>query len=416
MAEKPEGLSQMNFSIEETLEMGAGNQELLQGLMDPESVTGDGDGLEPIVKTVEDTTTQRVQTTDQTTTLKTTEETTTRQPNKDIEKFLYGDEEEEEEEEETPPAPPASQSDEGEEGEGGDQPSVQFSALAKDLFNLGIFTPEEGEEDVEIDTPEAFLERFELEKKKSANQILENFLGQFGEEYQRAFEAIYLKGVNPRDYFGTMEKVSNFAQLDMSVEANQEKVVRQALMEQEFDTEDIDAEVERLKSYGDLEDVSKRFHKVLIKKESKALEDKEREAQQKLQMKQQVRNEYIQNVTTILQEKLKSKSFDGLPINPSIANELQDFLLVEKYKTPAGETLTDFDRAILELKRPENHEKKVKIALLMRMLEKDPSLSALQKVATTKKVDKLFSEVARQSSGATKKSASTQSSPSKWFL
>ena len=43
-----------------------------------------------------------------------------------------------------------------------------------------------------------------------------------------------------------------------------------------------------------------------------------------------------------------------------MANELHDFLLVDKYKTPSGETLTDFDRTILDLKRPENHSKKVK--------------------------------------------------------
>ncbi|BCU97911.1 MAG: hypothetical protein CM15mV19_1680 [uncultured marine virus] len=38
-------------------------------------------------------------------------------------------------------------------------------ALAKDLFNLGVFNKEEDEE-VNIQTPEDFLARFESEKKK----------------------------------------------------------------------------------------------------------------------------------------------------------------------------------------------------------------------------------------------------------
>ena len=63
-------------------------------------------------------------------------------------------------------------------------------------------------------------------------------------------------------------------------------------------------------------------------------------------------------------DKVKEKEFDGIPINSNLANELQDFLLVDKWKTPSGETLTDFDRSILDLKRPENHELKVKVGLL----------------------------------------------------
>jgi hypothetical protein len=101
-------------------------------------------------------------------------------------------------------------------------------------------------------------------------------------------------------------------------------------------------------------------------------------------------------VQTILQDKVKAKEFDGIPINPKLATELQDFLLVDKWKTPSGETLTDFDRAILDLKKPENHSQKVKIGLLLKMLEKDPTLSTIQRTGVTKKSNELFGEVARQ--------------------
>jgi hypothetical protein len=119
----------------------------------------------------------------------------------------------------------------------------------------------------------------------------------------------------------------------------------------------------------------------------------------------------------VLQEKLKSKEFDGIPINPKLASELQDFLLVDKYKTASGETLTDFDRTILELKRPENHATKVKVALLLKILEKDPTLSTIQRTGVTKKSNELFGEVARQVTRA--KSAPTtaqQPKQNSWFL
>ena len=128
-----------------------------------------------------------------------------------------------------------------------------------------------------------------------------------------------------------------------------------------------------------------------------------------------MRNQYIQNVQSVLQDKVKSKEFDGIPLNPKLASELQDFLLVEKYKTPSGETLTDFDKTILELKRPENHALKVKVGLLLKILEQDPTLSTIQRTGVSKKSTQLFEEVARQ----TTRKSGTGTNPSKansWFL
>ena len=60
-------------------------------------------------------------------------------------------------------------------------------------------------------------------------------------------------------------------------------------------------------------------------------------------------------------------------LSSNLANELQDFLLVDKWKTPTGETLTDFDRSILDLKRPENHELS-KSGITPKDVRKDPSI------------------------------------------
>ena len=207
----------------------------------------------------------------------------------------------------------------------------------------------------------------------------------------------------------------NFAELDLSVEDNQVRVIKQALTDQGFDTEDVTTEIERLRNYGDLETVASKHHKVLVKKEAAKLQQIEQQAEQQLQQKAMVRNQYIQNVQSVLQDKLKSKEFDGIPLNPKLASELQDFLLVDKYKTHSGETLTDFDKTILELKRPENHAMKVKVGLLLKILEKDPTLSTIQRSGVTKKSTQLFEEVARQTS----KKPGSGANPGKansWFL
>jgi hypothetical protein len=418
-----------NFSIQDTMEMGMGNQELLNDLFSPETSTSSPEDVTPIIKDANAPAAPDAPEVKKGKDIvppksvdgKTDEEKLDGQSM--ISDFL-SDDEDDDEEEDTPPAKApvkkaaeAATDDEEEDDDNESNEGTQFTALANDLYKLGVFTDED-EDQGPITTAEDFLERFNAEKKKGAAEIVENFIGQFGEDYQEAFDAIFVKGVNPKDYFGTYNQVVNFAEMDLSDEGNQVRIMKQALANQGFDSEDIETEVERLKNYGDLESVATKHHKVLVKKEAAKLQQMEAKAEQELQQKQAVKNQYINNVQSILQDKVKSKEFDGIPINPKLATELQDFLLVDKWKTPTGETLTDFDRAILDMKRPENHEMKVKVGLLLKMLEKDPTLSTIQRTGVTKKSNQLFGEVARQVTKAKTASAtgSSKANPSSWFL
>lgn len=432
MAENLDMPQMGNFSIQDTMDMGMGSQELLDGLFAPETATGNPDDIQdiknepaPAPAPAKKTTSKQSAASETSLETTPTDEKKNENPVKDIQSFLYGEDNEEEEDEaednEPAPAPAkkaATQSADNQEDSNDEDneetPVSQFTALSKDLFKLGVFSKDEDEEDVAIETPEAFLERFQAEKKKGAIEIVNNFIGQFGEDYQEAFDAIFVKGVNPKDYFGAYNQIQSFSEMDLTQEPNQVAVIRQALTDQGFEKEDIDTEVERLKNYGDLENVATKHHKVLIKKEAVKLQQLEQEKQAQLQQQQAIRQQYHQNVNQILQDKIKAKEFDGIPINPKLAGELQDFLVTDKYKTNSGETLTEFDRAILELKRPENHATKVKLALLMKIMEKDPTLSTIQKTGITKKSNELFGEVARQAQKSSVKSK-TSSKPTSWF-
>jgi hypothetical protein len=400
MADKSENPTQLNFSIQDTMDLGMGNAQLIDDLFEPESSTGDPDKIEKLEEepaVISPKENKKVKT------------PPAKQEPKELEKeevpqqsvisnFL---EEKEEEEKSKEPAKNTNKSEEEEEEEEEgkekevDETTSQLSLLAKDLEKLGVFRKEEGEETIEIKTSQEFLDRFNSEKKKGAMEIVDNFIGQFGQDYQNAFDAIFVNGVNPKDYFNTYNTIVNFAELDMSVEENQINVIKQTLSDQGFEPEDITTEVERLKNYGDLQSVATKYHKVLVKKETIKLQQLEQESQQQLQRKAALKNQYIQNVQSVLQEKLKAKAFDGIPINMKLANELQDFLLVDKYKTGSGELLTEFDRTVLDLKKPENHEKKVKVGLLLKLLEKDPTLSTIQRSGITKKSDELFGQLAQ---------------------
>jgi len=410
-----------NFSIQDTMEMGMGNQELLNDLFSPETASSNPEDVTPIIKDAEPATPpakpavpkgKEVTPVD--------DDADDKEKGQSLISNFLGDNTEDDDEEDDDDATPSlgTKSKAPDADDDDDEPQgTQFTALANDLYKLGVFTSDDDDDQQPISTAEEFLERFNEEKKKGAIETVNNFIGQFGEDYQEAFEAIFVKGVNPKEYFGVYNQVVNFAEMDLSSEDNQTRVIRQALADQGFDPEDVDTEVERLKNYGDLETVAAKHHKVLVKKEAAKLHQLEQKSEVELQQKAQIRNQYIKNVQDILNDKVKAKEFDGIPINPKLAGELQDFLLVDKWKTPTGETLTDFDRAILDMKRPENHAMKVKVGLLMKMLEKDPTLSTIQKTGVTKKSNELFGEVARQvtkskSSGGTN---SSKANPNSWF-
>jgi hypothetical protein len=400
-----------DFGIKDTMEMGLGNAELLRDLHAPETATASSEGLEPIVKETNDPPAPDPAKLP----LKGKEVAAPKEGEEPIVKntisdFL-GNHEEDIEEEDNAPVVTTTNTDNNDDD---DNSSNQFTALANDLFKLGVFNKEE-DEDIVINTPQDFLDRFQSEKKKGAIEMVNQFIGQFGEDYQNAFDAIYVKGVDPKEYFTAYNEAVNYAEMDLTIESNQESVMRKSLTDQGFDKEDVDTEIERLKNYGDLEQVAQRNHKVLVKKEAIKMQEMEQKAQHDLAQKAQVKNQFITNVQSVIQDKLKTKEFDGIPITPKLAGELQDFLLVDKYKTPSGELLSDFDKTILDLKKPENHATKVKIALLLKVLESDPNLTTIQKRGVTTKTDALFSEVARQVT----KEKSTPKAPNKnnsWFL
>jgi hypothetical protein len=413
MATELDNLAMSNFSIQDTMEMGAGNQELLEGLFSPETASSNPDDVTPIISEVKDQEPKAPPAVPKGKEITPTEEgdSDEKKAQSAISNFLGDNTDEEGDEEEiVKPAATATETDDDSE-----EPSTQFSALSNDLFKLGVFTKEDDEDEAPITTPEEFLERFNAEKKKGASEIVENFIGQFGEDYQNAFDAIFVKGVDPKEYFGTYNQVVNFAEMDLSQEANQIAIMRQALTDQGFDSEDVGTEIERLQNYGDLESVATKHHKVLVKKEAGKLQSMQQKAEQEQIQKQHIKQQYVKNVQDVLQDKLKAKEFDGIPLNPKLVNELQDFLLVDKWKTPSGETLSDFDRTILDLKRPENHSTKVKVALLLKILEKDPTLSTIQKTGVSKQTNQLFSEVARQKTTSKTGTTGTKSTGSSWF-
>jgi hypothetical protein len=294
---------------------------------------------------------------------------------------------------------PEDQADEAEDGEEEDEDYNQFEVLSKELFRLGIFSLDEDEEgQPEIKSAEQFLQQFELEKKRGATQVIDQFLSRYGQDYREAFQAIFIDGVTPEDYLQKRVQITSFKDMKLEGpenEANQELVVRRALQSQGFEPEDVDAEVERLKNYGDLETTSKRFHKVMLKREEAELQGLSQKKAAERQQEIEREDAYAKSVQRILGEKLKTRSFDGIPVTPQEAREAADYMVTKRYQTAKGEKLSEFEKDLLDLKRPENHELQVKLAMLLR---KKLDLSQIKKGAVSAESSELFSGLRRSAS------------------
>ena len=313
----------------------------------------------------------------------------------DARKFIESDEEENDDDDEQVEKKPSKSTDSND-----DEALNDFEELAKGLYKSGVLTPdaEEGEEEELPTTQEEFIERFNWEKQKLAEQMVYSFAGRHGEDYRDAFNAIFINGADPKEYLSQYLEVKNFKDMDLSDESNQQRVVEAALKNQGWEDEDIKDEVKKLKLNADLESTAQRHHKALVKSEEANLVRIQEESKARLEQNKKLAQQYSSNIRTILADKLKTQEFDGIPITKDSANKAVDFLESKKWKLPSGELITDFDRFIMDLQHPQNHAAKVKLGLLM-MKGYEPGkpitidLAPVAKKAVSKETNEVFNFV-----------------------
>lgn len=266
-----------------------------------------------------------------------------------------------------------------------------FNKLSKNLFELGIFNKLEDEEDVVINTPEEFKERWVKELTVQSNSQIYNFLvDKHGEEGVELFNSIFVNGVDPKDYLSKYTELQSLREVDLTEESTQEQVYKAYYKRLGFADDKIAKKIQKLKDYGELEEEATEAHEKLLELDEKELSDKCAQKELEEQAKAQFKAHYAQTVNQILADKLKQREFDGIPLTDKIAKETYENLVVEKYKLPSGEKLTEFDKKILELRRPENYEMKVKLWLL---LQNNLDLTKVKTKAVSDKTDKLFSNM-----------------------
>lgn len=319
-----------------------------------------------------------------------------------VKKIIEKEKKKKDEEESTEDAPEENETDE-------DNDSSVYSVLTRELVDLGIFSLNEGEQLIDIQSAEDFRDRFEVEQKKKAANTIDQFLSQFGDDYSEAFEAIFVNGVPPREYLSQVAEIEDVTTLDLADEINQRAVLKKHYKSLGWDDAKIENKIQKIDDYGDLESEAKDVHEILIKQEQKKLQKLEQDQITQRERKKQEKNQYDNSILNIVKSKLETKEFDSIPVDKNFAQTTLNFLTQEKYKTSSGEMLTEFDNFILSLRKPENWEKKVKLGMLINWMEKDPTFSKLQKNLISKESNTLFKDVVKH---ATKSKSQTSSKKS----
>lgn len=264
-----------------------------------------------------------------------------------------------------------------------------FSTLSKNLVDLGIFS--QGEDEELPKTAEEFKDKWLSERQNQVNNDIYNFLiSKHGEEGYKIFSDIFVNGVDPREYLSKYVEVSSFKNMDISIETNQEKVVRESLRRQGLKEDIIDKKLQKMKDYGDLEEEASIAHELLVNQEEQDLEEMAASKAEEEQFKKNQKAQYQNTLQKVLTEKLKSKDFDGIPVTDKVVREIYDYLDTEKWQLKNGDKLTDFDKELLDLRKPENIELKLKLALL---LKNKLDLSKIKTSLLSKENNKLFTDL-----------------------
>lgn len=337
-------------------------------------------------------------------------------PEEVINKFLGDDGEKNESEE--------GEQQEGQENEEGEdneskEKANPFPGFAKELVQIGILTLDEGETELEIETGEELAERFDYEKRKGASQVIEAFVSRYGPEYEEMFQSVFMKGVDPIEYLNRYAKISDLKGLDLTDELNQERIVREKMRLEGATSEEIGKYIETRRNYNELEEEATRAHRFLVKKEEETQAAEIKKAEQARLQKAQEKQQFVQSVQKILHDKVSKKEFDGIPVDMKFAQEIAAYVARDKYKVGADQFISEFDKELLDLHKPQNYELKVKMAMLLKMVKSDPTLSKIQKRAVTKESNELFQSV-KSSLGKSKeenknKKQETSTSSGKWF-
>jgi hypothetical protein len=346
-------------------------------------------------------------------------------PNANIKPDILGGEEFdplEDEEEDNPPTPPTppktpapapAEEEEEEidlEDDNEDEEENYFEVFGKGLAKAGMLNVEEGEE-IEW-TEQTFLDKMnETIEDRAWNQLEQLATETYGEAGVQMIEDIFINKVPVQEYLQMFSNEQIVENVDLSVEANQERVFRLYLAKTGMDEDEIQDQLNYARDNDRLEAYSQKYHGKLVEKMQQERATLAQESEARVQAMRQKEEEREQLYADVLDGAIASGAIEGYPINEQSASELFDFVLSKPHVLPNGQRISEFEYKLAKMRQ----EDPSKFLAVAKLVQSDLDLTPVKRKAVTDETNSLFNDLKTKSKKSTKPSKSNDDLFSRYF-
>jgi len=295
--------------------------------------------------------------------------------------------------------------DEDEEGE-----ENQFEVFANGLIQAGMLNVEEGEE-IEWNEQTFLAKMNDTIEDKAWNQLEQLATETYGEAGVQMIEDIFINKVPVQEYLQMFSNEQIVENVDLSVEANQERVFRLYLAKTGMDEDEIQDQLNYARDNDRLEAYSQKYHGKLVEKMQQERAVLAQESEARVQVMRQKEEEREQLYADVLDGAIASGSIEGYPINEQAANELFDFVLSKPHVLPNGQRISEFEYKLARMRQ----EDPSKFLAVAKLVQSNLDLSPVKRKAVTEETNSLFNNLKTKSKKSSPSNKANEDAFSKYF-
>lgn len=278
----------------------------------------------------------------------------------------------------------ADSSHDGDEGDDlDDDASVYFKTVAEGLIKLGKF---DGIEPPEKWDQDSFLDFFDKSREAGIETgIDERISDKWGDEGKKIFEEIFVKGVDPREYFEKYNEILDLDSIDLEKESNQKMVVSKYLEALGQDEEEILDQIEVLEEKGKLAERAEKYKEKLVEDNKRELSRIAAEKEAAIIENKKAQQARMSAIKDVVNKAITAKEINGIPLSVTDSKDLLPFATDLNWKLANGTLITDADKALLEIKRDP-----IKWVALCKLLKEDLNVAPIKNKGADERADDVF--------------------------
>lgn len=297
---------------------------------------------------------------------------------------------------------------ENDEDEEGDE--NQFEIFANGLIQAGMLNVEEGEE-IEWNEQTFLAKMNDTIEDKAWNQLEQLATETYGEAGVQMIEDIFINKVPVQEYLQKFSNEQIVENVDLSVEANQERVFRLYLAKTGMDEDEIQDQLNYARDNDRLEAYSQKYHTKLVEKMQQERAILAQESEARVQVMRQKEEEREQLYADVLDGAIASGSIEGYPLNEQAANELFDFVLSKPHVLPNGQRISEFEYKLARMRQ----EDPSKFLAVAKLVQSNLDLSPVKRKAVTEETNSLFNNLKTKSKKSSPSNKTNEDAFSKYF-